>query len=181
VTDGAGRPLRASRIALVVMGVSAVGKTAIGTAVAAALDAPFVEGDAFHPPQNVARMAAGIPLTDGDRYGWLLALAEVLRGARASGGSVVLSCSALRRAYRDLLRSGDDQLRFAYLDADIDVLRARMSARQGHFMPVSLLESQLATLEPPTADEAVWHIDANRSRDEATMAILAHVSAKVLP
>ncbi|MCC7051790.1 MAG: gluconokinase [Gemmatimonadaceae bacterium] len=171
---GRGAP---DRPALVLMGTAAAGKTAIGSAVAAALGVRFVEGDDFHPPANVARMAAGIPLTDADREGWLQALAGELRTARLDGRGIVMSCSALRRIYRDVLRGGDDGVQFVFLHAGIDVLRDRLAARRGHFMPVSLLESQFATLEPPAADERAWHLDASRSREELTRAILSRLGA----
>ena len=137
----------------VVMGVSGCGKSAVGSALAGALGVPYVEGDDMHPPENVAKMAAGIPLDDADRAGWLDALRERIASARAQGSSLVVSCSALKRAYRDVLRRGDPALRFAHLDGPRDVLERRMQ-RPGHFMPPSLLDSQLATLQPLQPDEA---------------------------
>ena len=175
VVTSPGRP------ALVVMGTAGVGKTAIGRAVASALGVAFVEGDDFHPPANVARMAAGIALTDDDRAGWLQALASELQRARTGGQGIVLTCSALRRRYRDVLRGGDDTVRFVFLDTDIAVLRTRLAARAGHFMPVSLLESQFATLERPDPDERAWHLDASQPRDVLTQAILERVREGLLP
>lgn len=155
---------------LVVMGVSGCGKSTVGTALAQALRVEFVEGDAFHPPENVARMAAGIALTDADRAPWLRALAAHI--AQAAPRGVVVSCSALKRSYRDTLRGapqarpdgGADILpvRFVWLDAPRAHLEARMATRTGHYMPPSLLASQLATLEPPQADEAAVRVDATR-------------------
>lgn len=165
------------RQALVVMGTAGAGKTAVGTAVAAALGVRFIEGDAFHPAANREKMAAGVPLTDDDRAGWLQALAAELRAARAAGQGVVLACSALRRTYRDVLRGGDDRVRFVFLDASRTVLEDRMAARTGHFMPVSLLDSQLATLEPPAADEGALHVDATKPLG----AVVADVLARVRP
>lgn len=135
------------------MGVSGCGKSAVGAQLAAALDAPFLEGDAFHPPENVARMAAGIALTDTDRAPWLLELAGRIGAAARAGTPLVVSCSALKRRYRDVLRSGDPGLVFVHLAGDAALLAARMGQRPGHFMPVSLLESQLRDLEPLGPDE----------------------------
>lgn len=145
---------------LVVMGVSGCGKSTVGAALAQALRVEFVEGDAFHPPDNVARMAAGIPLTDADRAGWLHALAAHL--AQAAPRGVVVSCSALKRAYRDILRGRQSVVRFVWLDLPRAQLESRLSTRTGHYMPPSLLDSQLATLEPPQADEDAIRIDASR-------------------
>ncbi|RSZ56393.1 gluconokinase [Massilia atriviolacea] len=136
------------------MGVSGCGKSTVGQALAQELAVPFVEGDQFHPPANVAKMSAGTPLDDADRAGWLLALQARIAAARARGTGLVLSCSALKRRYRDLLREGDPALRFAHLDGPRELIAARMQARAGHYMPPSLLESQLRDLEPLQADEA---------------------------
>ena len=137
----------------VVMGVSGCGKSAVGSLLAEALHLPYVEGDDVHSPENVAKMAAGIALDDADRAGWLAALSERIAMARAQGSGLVVSCSALKRAYRDVLREGDPALRFAHLDGPCEVLERRMQ-RPGHFMPPSLLASQLATLQPLQQDEA---------------------------
>ena len=137
----------------VVMGVSGCGKSAVGGLLASALGVPYVEGDDVHPPENVAKMAAGIPLEDADRASWLAALRERIATARAQGSGLVVSCSALKRTYRDLLREGDPALRFAHLDGPRAVLEQRMQ-RPGPFMPPSLLDSQLRTLQPLQADEA---------------------------
>lgn len=143
----------------VVMGVCGAGKSIIGEALARAVGVEFVEGDRFHPAANVARMASGVALTDDDRREWLLALAGRLHDAARAGAGLVLSCSALRRAYRDLLRTGAPDARFIFLRGDRELLAARLSARVGHFMPPSLLDSQLATLEEPTPDEGAWVCD----------------------
>lgn len=136
-----------------VMGVCGCGKSAVGSRLASALGVPYVEGDDAHAPENVAKMAAGVPLDDADRAGWLAALRERIATARAQGSGLVVSCSALKRAYRDLLRTGDPALRFVHLDGPRAVLESRLQ-RPGHFMPSSLLDSQLATLQPLQADEA---------------------------
>lgn len=138
----------------VMMGVCGSGKSLIGAMLARELGVEFVEGDELHPPENVQRMAAGIPLTDDDRRSWLLAIAARLRDARRAGVGLVVSCSALKRSYRDLLRShGDADVRFIYLAGHKSLIAHRIEARRGHFMPASLLESQFAILEEPSPDE----------------------------
>lgn len=140
---------------LVVMGVSGCGKSTVGRALATALAADFVDADDLHPPGNIARMARGEPLTDADRWPWLetcgTALAALPRG--------VLACSALRRSYRDRLRAAVPDLRLVFLSAPPAMLADRLAHRPGHFMPPQLLQSQLATLEPPGDDEAPLVID----------------------
>ena len=157
----------------VVMGVSGCGKSTVGAQLAEALKLPFLEGDVLHSQGNVARMAAGVPLSDEDREGWLQALAVRLRQAHSSGQGLVLSCSALKRAYRDILRSGAPGLRFVYLHGEHALLAARMAARTGHYMPLSLLDSQLATLEPPGVDENVQGFDVAGRTDDIVAAVLA--------
>ena len=144
----------------VMMGISGSGKSLIGAMLARALGVEFVEGDDLHPPDNVQRMAAEIPLTDDDRHGWLIAIATRLRDAKRAGISLVVSCSALKRSYRDLLRSvGDADVRFVYLAGSRPLLADRLAQRRGHFMPPSLLDSQLAILEEPSPDEHAWVCD----------------------
>jgi len=148
----------------VVMGVSGSGKSLIGAMLARELDIAFVEGDDLHPRENVERMAAGIPLTDDDRQGWLIAIAARLREAQRAGIGLVASCSALKRSYRDLLRSaGDPGVRFVHLKGTRALLAERMAQRRGHFMPGSLLDSQLATLEEPSPDERAWVCDITQT------------------
>jgi gluconokinase len=147
----------ASRVC--VMGVSGAGKTVVGTLLADALAVPFLEGDALHPPENVRRMAQGIPLTDDDRRGWLRAIADRIAEARRASSGLVVACSALKRAYRDVLRGADRELQFVHLTGDAGVIRQRMGQRVGHYMPASLLDSQLATLEVPGVDEHAWMFD----------------------
>lgn len=153
---GATRPV-------IVMGVAGSGKSTLGAVLASVLGARFIEGDAFHPPENVERMRSGMPLTDADRAGWLAALAAELRAAE--DGPVVLACSALKRSYRDLLRRGAPDARFVLLQAPMDVLARRLAERPGHFMPASLLASQLATLEAPLPDEDALLVDATQPVD----------------
>lgn len=133
----------------VVMGVAGCGKSTLARALAEATEGVFLEGDEFHPPANKARMAEGIPLTDADRDPWYDRLIAELGAAAQGGAPVFLSCSALKKAYRDRLRAAFPELRFIYLKGDYETLRARMESRTGHFMPVSLLQSQLSTLEEP--------------------------------
>ena len=161
----------------VVLGVCGAGKSLIGAMLARELGVDFVEGDALHPPDNVKRMAAGIPLTDDDRQGWLTAIAERLRHARRAGVGLVVSCSALKRKYRDLLRSaGDADVRFVFLAGDRSLVAERLANRRGHFMPVSLLDSQLATLEEPSSDEGAWPCDV-RETPESIVADLVRRTA----
>lgn len=154
----------------VVMGVSGCGKSSVGLRLAQALDVPFMEGDDFHTLNNIAKMSAGIALTDADRADWLRALRDQI--AAATAGGVVLSCSALKRRYRDVLREGDSRLRFAHLDGSRELIAARLGARKGHYMPSSLLDSQLRDLEPLQADEAGLRLDVSLTPDELVDAIL---------
>jgi gluconokinase len=158
------------------MGVSGSGKSTVGAALAKSLGATFLEGDQFHSPENVARMAAGVALTDADRQGWLLTLSARLGDARRSGEPVVLSCSALKRSYRDTLREQASDLALVYLTGTPDVLAQRMAGRSGHYMPPSLLASQLATLEPPQADEHALTLDIARSPQTLVQDALAWLS-----
>ncbi len=153
------------------MGVSACGKSTVGRALALARAATYLDGDDFHPPENVARMAAGQPLTDVDRQGWLLALSARLGQARAAGEGVVLSCSALKRRYRDLLRQGAPDLVLVFLHGSRELLAERIAARTDHYMPPSLLDSQLATLEAPQADEQALPFDVTLTPQQIVDAI----------
>jgi carbohydrate kinase (thermoresistant glucokinase family) len=139
---------------LVIMGVSGCGKSTVGEGLAKALQLPFLEGDSLHPPRNVALMAAGTPLTDEDRAGWLDTIAARLAALPDDEGLVV-SCSALKRAYRDRLRRAAPDARFVHLHGTPVLLAQRLQQRQHLYMPPTLLDSQLATLEMPTADEHV--------------------------
>jgi len=150
----------------VIMGVSGSGKSLIGARLARELHVEFVDGDDLHPPDNVRRMAAGIPLTDQDRKSWLMAIAARLHEAKRAGTGLVASCSALKRRYRDLLRSsGDTKVQFVYLTGTRALLAERMASRRGHFMPPALLESQLETLEEPAPDERAWVCDIRETPD----------------
>ena len=149
--------------ALVVMGVSGSGKSTVGAALAQRLRAPFADADDFHPAANVAKMTAGHALDDEDRHPWLEAIGEWL--SEHSDGAVV-SCSALKRAYRDQLRGHLPTTRFVHLDGSRDVIARRQASRPGHFMPASLLDSQFATLEPLEPDEDGVVIDVDQSIDD---------------
>jgi gluconokinase len=142
-----------SKARWVIMGVSGVGKSTVGAGLAHAFGVPFLEGDAYHPVANVKKMAAGIPLNDEDRAGWLQALAQEIRIASERGAGLVLSCSALKRRYRDLLRQADPDLHFVHLRGPRDLIRERMTGRPDHYMPPSLLDSQMRDLEPLQDDE----------------------------
>lgn len=142
--------------AIIVMGVSGCGKSSVGEALASDLGLPFVEGDGLHPESNVAKMAAGTPLTDEDRWPWLTVIGERMADALARGEGIVVSCSALKTIYRDHLRvATEGRLAFVYLEGSRELLGRRMGARTGHFMPLALLDSQLATLEVPTGEPGV--------------------------
>jgi gluconokinase len=142
--------------AAIVMGVTSCGKTSVGEALASALDVPFTEGDRLHPVANVAKMSAGLPLGDDDRWPWLDRIGMALRG----NGGHIASCSALKRSYRSgISEMAGRPVCFVFLDGSRAVLEKRIQARKGHFMPPSLLESQLATLERPDADERALRLD----------------------
>jgi gluconokinase len=145
------------------MGVSGSGKSTIAAALAVRLHWTYEDGDWFHPPANVEKMHAGHPLTDADRVSWLAAIATWIDSTRAGGQHAVIACSALKRAYRDVLVGDRPDVRIVYLKGDRDLIARRMSVRHGHFMPVSLLDSQFATLEEPGPDEnpIVVSIDAH--------------------
>jgi gluconokinase len=159
---------------LVIMGVSGCGKSTVGERLAQRLGVPFLEGDALHPPHNVALMAAGTPLTDADRADWLDAIASRLSNLATDEGLVV-SCSALKRMYRDRLRTATADLQFVHLHGDHALLTQRIGQRQGHYMPPALLISQLETLETPSADEAALSLDIAEPADSLVAQIEHHL------
>jgi gluconokinase len=159
-------------LAIVVMGVSGSGKTSVGRALAAALGCAFYEGDDYHPPANVRKMAAGQPLTDADRKPWLAALHGLLLAETTKGVSLVLACSALKESYRKQLEGGKLSLRYVFLKGDYDLIVGRMHQRLGHYMPESLLQSQFDTLEEP-ANAIV--VDVTKPVDEIVRNILAEL------
>jgi carbohydrate kinase (thermoresistant glucokinase family) len=156
----------------VIMGVSGCGKSSVGLQLAGALEVPFLEGDTYHSYANVAKMTAGVPLTDADRADWLQALHDEIRDARLKEKGLVLSCSSLKRRYRDLLRSADPELRFAHLAGPRELIAERMAARKDHYMPPTLLDSQLATLEPLQDDEAGVVLDIAQPPHQLVQQIL---------
>ncbi len=151
---------------VVVMGVSGSGKTTVARGIADALGLVFAEADEFHTEANVAKMRAGTPLTDQDRWPWLAALAEWMSRQDELGNSTVIACSALRRAYRDVLRSGAAEVEFVHVSGPAELIRERLANREGHYMPASLLDSQVATLEPLEADEEGVVLDLRLTPDE---------------
>lgn len=161
--------------ALIVMGVSGSGKSTIGKALADRLGWPYEDADDYHPPANVAKMSAGHPLTDDDRWPWLRAIAAEIDRVADDGGCVVFGCSALKRSYRDVLVHGRADTRIVYLDGSRDLIASRMAARRHHFMPPGLLDSQFATLEPPSADESPIVIGIDMPVDQIVDGIVAQL------
>ena len=161
----------------VVMGVAGAGKTLIGSRLARTLGVEYVEGDEYHPPANVAKMAAGIPLTDDDRQAWLAALGARIADARREGRGLVVAASVLKREYRDVFRAADPSVQCILLTAPRVVIADRLEHRTGHYMPASLLDSQLAILEPPDADEHAW-VYGNERDPDATVADIAERIAR---
>ena len=161
----------ADNLILVVMGVTSSGKSTVGRALAERLDAAFLEGDSYHPPANVEKMSKGQPLDDADRAPWLDAIADDIARHDRGGHSAVFTCSALKRIYRDRLRGGSPRLRFVFLDGESGVIADRMARREDHFMPPSLLPSQLATLERPEGEADVIRVENSGSVAEIVAAV----------
>jgi carbohydrate kinase (thermoresistant glucokinase family) len=157
---------------IVVMGVSGSGKTTVAKGLAAAEGWTILEGDSFHPPANVAKMASGIPLTDEDRWPWLRAIAAAIDAFRARGESAVVACSALRRVYRDILIGDRPDVRLVYLRGSQALIAERMKARKGHFMPPALLDSQFRTLEEPGPGENPITVEVGGTPDDIVRAIM---------
>jgi len=161
----------ASTVTIVLIGVSGSGKSTVMARLRERLDWPSAEADEFHPPANVAKMSSGQPLNDADRWPWLRALAVWIGAREAAGENGVVTCSALKRSYRDLLREGHGSVRFVHLAATADVLQRRMAQRRGHYMPPSLLSSQLETLEPLQPDEPGIVVSSELPPDQIVDAI----------
>ena len=166
-TEGATSP-----IILIVMGVSGSGKTTVAALLAGRLNWRFQEGDALHPQANVDKMHRGIPLTDADRLPWLDSIAVLIDGWNAEGVSGIITCSALKRAYRERLRAGRSDVELIYLRGERALVSARITQRMGHFMPAGLLASQFETLEEPGTDEPVITVDIGGSPEQIVDAIL---------
>lgn len=150
------------------MGVSGCGKSTVGEAISKHMDAAFIEGDTFHPRSNIQKMSAGIPLTDADRQGWLERLAQETLDRLATAQSVVLTCSALKQRYRDVLRHAIPNLGFVFLELTVEEAIQRVTRRPGHFMPASLVESQFRDLQPPRGEPLVLTIAATRRVDDVS-------------
>ncbi|NKK74567.1 AAA family ATPase [Rhizobium leguminosarum bv. viciae] len=164
--------------AIIVMGVSGCGKSSVGEKLAEALRLAFVEGDALHPAANVEKMSKGIPLTDEDRMPWLDRIGEDIKASLEKSEGIIVSCSALKRIYRDRLRAAaGGNLFFVYLEGSRALLMKRMAERKGHFMPVSLLDSQLATLEVPTGEPGVVTVDIDDTIDGIAATALEGLAA----
>lgn len=171
----AASPLHSDGTIYVVMGVSGCGKSMVGEAIAEALGPPFVEGDSLHPASNVAKMAQGIALTDDDRFPWLDRIGAKIATAGSEG--LVVSCSSLKRIYRDRLRSfAEGRVVFVFLSGSEPVLAERMRTRRGHFMPASLLKSQFATLEDPTGEPGVVTIDVSPPPEQVIVSALEAIA-----
>jgi len=160
---------------IIVMGVSGSGKTTVASLLAQRLRWRFVEGDSFHSAANVARMGDGIPLTDEDRWPWLDSIAAWIDAARAAGERCIVTCSALKRAYRERLVAGRDGARFVYLKGEQRLVTQRMAARTGHYMPLSLLRSQFDTLEEPGSEESALVVPIEASPEEIVASIIANL------
>lgn len=161
---------------IVIMGVTASGKTTIGTRASKRLGWPFYDADEFHPPANIAKMSRGEPLTDEDREPWLQALHDKMAEEERAGRSAIFACSALKDRYRDVLRDGLSTVRFVFLKGDPEVLQARLDHRKGHFMPRTMLPSQMAALEEPAPGEALV-LDAARPPNDLVDEIARMVNA----
>jgi gluconokinase len=163
--------------AIVVMGVAGSGKTTIGEKLAGRLRWAYEDGDKFHPTANVEKMSAGHPLTDEDRWPWLQAIADEIDRVCRQSGHVVIACSALKRAYRDVLVHGRDDVRIVYLDGTQQLIAGRLAARKGHFMPPTLLESQFKTLEPPGPEERPVTVSIDASVEAIVADILRRLGS----
>jgi gluconokinase len=162
------------------MGVSSSGKSTVGAALAERLGAPFLDGDGYHPPENVEKMRSGTPLTDDDRWPWLERLAEALHQAANQNGFAIGACSALRRSYRDFMtNAAAEPVLFVYLEGTKDVIGKRIRDRVHDYMPASLLDSQFATLEVPTPDENAIAVPVTETVDQIVDRVLSAVGVSL--
>jgi gluconokinase len=162
--------------AVVVMGVSGAGKSTVGKLIAARLDCPFRDADSFHPPANIEKMSRGEPLTDDDRWPWLKAIADWIETHRRAGTIGVVTCSALKRVYRDVVTANQAaDVRLVYLKGDFALIEARLKARKGHFMPPALLRSQFEALEEPRADERAITVSIAATPEEVATRVIAEL------
>lgn len=162
---------------IVIMGVSGSGKTTVGQRLAEQLGGRYEEGDSYHPPANVEKMRRGVPLTDDDRWPWLRRLSDLIGDWLAEPAPVVLACSALKRAYRDLLTDGRSEVRIVYLRGSAAAIQGRLTSRTGHFMPARLLNTQFEALEEPAPDENVLTIDIDAPPGDLAGRIAAKLAA----
>lgn len=166
---------------VVVWGVSGVGKSVVGAALANALGVPFLDADAYHPPANIAKMSQGQPLNDDDRWPWLDAVGQAFLEQGKSAGGAVVACSALRRDYRcRLIAASKSAVSFVFLQGPKELVAQRLAQRSDHFMPTALLDSQLATLEPPQNDEHVLTLDIHWSVPELVQQVVDHLETSAL-
>jgi len=172
------RPMVLPRV-LVVMGVSGSGKTTVGKLLAERLGWHYQEGDALHPPENVAKMSSGTPLTDADRIPWLQRIAQRIDAWRSSGEAGVVTCSALKRAYRDIIIGDRPDVGLVHLKGSRELIGRRMAARKGHFMPTALLDNQFATLQEPSAEERAIVVDVGGAPAEIVDEILRRLPPKL--
>ena len=163
---------------VLVMGVAGAGKSTLGAGLAAALGWVFLDGDDLHPAANVAKMAAGVPLTDSDRAPWFEAIGQAIDGWAAAGTPGVVACSALKRVYRDDLRAGRPQIELVYLAVERVLLAARLAERKDHFMPPALLDSQIATLQPPAEEERAIAIEIALPLERQIVDVVAALRAR---
>jgi carbohydrate kinase (thermoresistant glucokinase family) len=167
---------RAKLAAVVVMGVSGAGKSTVGRIIAGRLDCEFRDADSFHPKANIEKMSRGEPLTDADRWPWLTAIAGWIAGRRAAGDTGVVTCSALKRAYRDIVTDKQRaDVGLVYLKGDFDLIEARLKARTGHFMPPGLLRSQFDALEEPRADEHAITVSIDATPEEIAARVMSYL------
>lgn len=171
-----GKPASPLPVAIILMGVSGSGKSTVAEALARRTGFAVEDADAFHPQANIDKMHAGIPLTDDDRWPWLRAIAAAIDRNAETNWPVIIACSALKRAYRDVLVHGHDDVRIVYLKGTRDLIASRLAGRHDHFMPASLLDSQFATLEEPATDEPVVAIDIDACIDTIVTDIIERLS-----